>query len=114
MSVAAAMTVSASPAGAQQGQFRLQEATIAGIHAALAAGRLTCTQLTSLYLDRIAAYNMQGPALHAIITVNPKAMEIAVEMDRPRPRRGQRGDRSRVPHAKTRDAMAGAAAAGTW
>src|SRR5207253_6185390 len=63
---------------AQQDPFRFQEATIAGIHAALAAGQLTCTQLTRLYLDRIAAYNMQGPALRAIITVNPKAMEIEI------------------------------------
>jgi amidase len=71
-----------APASAQQNQFRFQEATIASVHAALAAGQLTCTQLTKLYLDRIEAYNMQGPALHAIITVNPKAMEIAAEMDR--------------------------------
>jgi len=82
MSVVAAMSVAASPAGAQQGAFHLQEATIAGIHAAFAAGRLTCTQLVSLYLDRIAAYNLQGPTLRAILTVNPKAMEIAAEMDR--------------------------------
>jgi amidase len=83
MSVAVAMlTVPASPAGAQQGAFRFQEATIAGIHAAFAAGQLTCAQLTRLYLDRIAAYDKQGPALRAIITVNPKAMEIAAEMDR--------------------------------
>jgi amidase len=71
-----------APVSAQQNQFRFQEATIASVHAALAAGRLTCTQLTKLYLDRIEAYNIQGPALHAIITVNPKAMEIAAEMDR--------------------------------
>src|ERR1700675_2202064 len=83
MSVIYAMLTSTpAPASAQQGQFRFQEATIASIHAALAAGQLTCTQLTKLYLDRIAAYNMQGPALHAIITVNPKAMEVAAEMDR--------------------------------
>src|ERR1700688_1715654 len=83
MSVACAiLTLPAPPANAQQGPFRFQEATIASIHAALAAGQLTCTQLTRLYLDRIAAYDMQGPALHAIITVNPKAMEIAAEMDR--------------------------------
>jgi amidase len=82
MSMAAAMSVPVSPAGAQQGPFRFQEATIAGIHAAIAAGRLTCTQLTRFYLDRIAAYDQRGPALQAIITVNPKAMEIAAEMDR--------------------------------
>ena len=76
------LTLPASPIWAQQSTFHLQEATIASIHAALAAGQLTCAQLTRLYLDRIAAYNMQGPALHAIITVNPKAMETAAEMDR--------------------------------
>ncbi|HWO86348.1 MAG TPA: amidase family protein [Stellaceae bacterium] len=82
-SVACAMlTLPAAPASAQESPFRFQEATIAGIDAAFAAGQLTCTQLTKLYLDRIAAYNMQGPSLHAIITVNPKAMDIAAEMDR--------------------------------
>src|ERR1700716_994580 len=78
----AMLSVPGAPASAQQGPFRFQEATIASIHAALAAGQLTCTQLTRLYLDRIAAYNAQGPSLQAIITVNPKAMEIAAEMDR--------------------------------
>jgi amidase len=80
MSLACAML--SVPATAQQGPFRFQEATIAGVHAALAAGQLTCRQLIRLYLDRIAAYDLQGPALHAIITVNPKAMEIAADMDR--------------------------------
>jgi Asp-tRNA(Asn)/Glu-tRNA(Gln) amidotransferase A subunit family amidase len=62
--------------------FHLREATIAGVHDAFAAGQLTCAQLTRLYLDRIEAYNLRGPALHAIITVNPKSMEIAADMDR--------------------------------
>jgi amidase len=71
-------------AAAQQvrNTFHFQEATIGGIHAALAAGDLTCSQLTRLYLDRIEAFNLRGPALRAIITVNPKAMETAAEMDR--------------------------------
>jgi amidase len=76
------LTLPTSSASAQQGTFHFQEATIASIHAALAAGQLTCSQLTRLHLDRIAAYNMQGPELRAIITVNPKAMETATEMDR--------------------------------
>src|ERR1700722_6146813 len=74
--------IAAPPVNAQQGPFRFQEATIGSIHAAFAAGQLNCAQLTKLYLDRIAAYDKQGPALQAIITVNPKAMEIAAEMDR--------------------------------
>jgi Asp-tRNA(Asn)/Glu-tRNA(Gln) amidotransferase A subunit family amidase len=72
-----------SPAHAQQpAPFHLQEATIAGIHSAFAAGRLTCAQLTRAYLDRIDAYNLKGPALRALITVNAKAMDVAAEMDR--------------------------------
>jgi Asp-tRNA(Asn)/Glu-tRNA(Gln) amidotransferase A subunit family amidase len=68
--------------GVAQTPFHLQEATIAGIHRAFGSGQLTCVQLTKLYLDRIEAYNLKGPALHAIITVNPKAMETAAAMDR--------------------------------
>jgi Asp-tRNA(Asn)/Glu-tRNA(Gln) amidotransferase A subunit family amidase len=60
----------------------LQEATVASIHDAFASGQLTCTQLTKLHLDRIDAYDRRGPSLQAIIMVNPRAMEIAAEMDR--------------------------------
>jgi Asp-tRNA(Asn)/Glu-tRNA(Gln) amidotransferase A subunit family amidase len=38
--------------------------------------------LTRLYLDRIEAYNLRGPALRAVITINPKSAETAAEMDR--------------------------------
>src|ERR1700681_4549641 len=70
-------------ARAQQARpFHLQEATIAGIHEAFAAHQVTCTQLARLYLNRIGAYNLRGPSLHAVITVNPKAMERAAELDR--------------------------------
>lgn len=62
--------------------FNLQEATIASVQEAIATRQLTCVQLTRMYLERIAAYDRQGPSLRAIITVNPKAMEQAAEMDR--------------------------------
>ena len=71
----------ASPAAAQA-PFHLEEATIVSIRSAFASGQLTCTRLTRLYLDRIEAYNLKGPSLHAIITVNPRAMEDAAGMDR--------------------------------
>jgi amidase len=82
--ICAILTAMASAAAAQQAAapFHFEEATIAGIHGAFAAGQLTCRQLTLLYLDRIAAYDRNGPALHAIITVNPKALEVAAEKDR--------------------------------
>ncbi len=72
------------PASARaQGQpFHLEEATIASIHAAFASGELSCVRLTTLYLARIEAYNLKGPSLHAIITVNPRALETAAAMDK--------------------------------
>lgn len=79
LSLSFAGLLSAQPARAP---FQLQEATIASIHDAFAAGQLTCTQLVRLYLNRIDAYDRRGPALHAVITVNPKSMETAAEMDR--------------------------------
>ncbi|MDB5756354.1 MAG: gatA [Massilia sp.] len=62
--------------------FVLEEATIAGIHAAFAGNTLTCRGLVQRYLARIEASDRQGPALHSIITVNPDALAIAAEKDR--------------------------------
>ena len=65
-----------------QQEFRPEEATITGTHQALAAGKITCVQLVRGYLNRIEAYDHRGPALNSIITINPKALEQAAEMDR--------------------------------
>jgi Asp-tRNA(Asn)/Glu-tRNA(Gln) amidotransferase A subunit family amidase len=81
-SIALAAFMVASVAAQTTRPFHLEEATIGEIHAAFVAGRLTCTRLTRLYLDRIDAYNLRGVALRAIITVNPAALEVAAEMDR--------------------------------
>ncbi|MBI2073822.1 MAG: amidase [Gemmatimonadetes bacterium] len=62
-------------------QFRVEEATIAEIHQAMTAGRLTARQLVQLYLDRIAAYDKQGPGLNAIVTLNPAALARADSLD---------------------------------
>jgi len=61
--------------------FGVIEATIADIHAAMNAGELTAQDLVQLYLDRIDAYDKDGPALNAIITINPNAMARARELD---------------------------------
>jgi amidase len=49
--------LAATPAGAQRGAFRLEEATIADVHRAIMARQLTASQLVNDYLKRIAAYN---------------------------------------------------------
>ena len=51
--------------------FNIVETTIGDIHAAYKAGTLTARQLVQMYLDRIAAYDKKGPAINAIISLNP-------------------------------------------
>ena len=70
--------------------FELEEATIADITAAFEAGALTCRHLTELYLDRIAAYDDDGPRLNSIITVNPRALDTAAALDAERAANGPR------------------------
>jgi amidase len=62
--------------------FRLEEATIADIEAALRDGSLSCHSLVEQYLRRIEAYDKQGPSLNAIVLVNPRAIAIADDLDR--------------------------------
>ncbi|MBI2149752.1 MAG: amidase [Acidobacteria bacterium] len=62
--------------------FGVEEATIAAIHAAFAAGRVTCVGLVQSYLKRIETYDDKGPVLNAVITINPKTLETAAQMDR--------------------------------
>lgn len=75
-----ALAFSSSRAWAQL--YRVEELSIAGIHAGLESGRFTCRELTAKYLERIEAYDQRGPALNAIVVVNPKALERAEELDR--------------------------------
>src|SRR4051812_44751066 len=59
----------------------LSTATIADLESAMATGALTSEKLTQLYLERIAAYDKQGPTLNAVILMNPKALETAKALD---------------------------------
>lgn len=69
------------PGVAAAQDFVLEEATIAKAHAAMRTGKLTCRELTQAYLDRITAYDDQGPSLNAILVTAPDALEQADAMD---------------------------------
>jgi amidase len=60
----------------------MMELTIASFHASLRRGELTCQELVRFYLERIEAYDRRGPGLHSILTINPRALEIAGALDR--------------------------------
>ncbi len=61
--------------------FQIMETTIDDIHAAFKSGGLTARQLVQGYLDRIAAYDKQGPNINSIITLNDHALEDADRLD---------------------------------
>ena len=69
------------PALACTPSFQVEEATIADIHQAMEGGRVTAEELVRSYLDRIEAYDQQGPYLNSIITVSEHALERARELD---------------------------------
>lgn len=71
----------ASLAARQDRPFVVEETTIAAVHGAFREGRLTCRALVQQYLRRIEAYDRNGPALNAIVTTNPRALEEADALD---------------------------------
>ena len=84
---------------AQGRSFDLLTASIADIHAAVDAGKLTYEGLVGLYLKRIEAYDKQGPKLNAVITVNPRAIEHARALDTERKAKGRRSPLHGIPIA---------------
>src|SRR6202011_6132062 len=61
--------------------FHLLETSIADIHKAMQAGTLTCHDLVQQYLDRISAYDQQGPTLKSMLYINPQSLQQADAMD---------------------------------
>ncbi len=76
------LVVMAGPAAAQE------EPGVTELAAALRAGDVSAEQVTAGYLARIAALDRAGPSLHAVIAVNPQAVEDARALDA---RQGPRG-----------------------
>src|SRR5689334_12893880 len=92
--------VASAPLGGAQGaaaRFEVMETSIDDIHAAMKSGKLTAHQLTQAYLDRIKAYDKQGPTINAIITLNPEALEDADKLDAAYKRSGVVGPLHGIP-----------------
>lgn len=84
-------------ASAQEKAFKLEEATIADIRAAVEAGALSSEKLVDLYLARIAAYDRAGPRFNSIISLNPNAKADAAALDKERTEKGPRGPLHGIP-----------------
>jgi Asp-tRNA(Asn)/Glu-tRNA(Gln) amidotransferase A subunit family amidase len=100
--VSALVALTAASAAAQgtprrPAAFDVTETTIADVHAAMRAGTLTCRALVSAYLRRIEAYDHAGPAINALIVVNPRALDVADSLDRHARRGGMTGPLHCIP-----------------
>jgi amidase len=77
--------------------FDFDEVTVVDLAKRMERGELTSSRLTEAYLQRIEALDGQGPALHAVIEVNPEALDAAAALDVERQAQGPRGPLHGIP-----------------
>jgi Asp-tRNA(Asn)/Glu-tRNA(Gln) amidotransferase A subunit family amidase len=59
----------------------VMETTIGELESAIQSRKVTAHELVQVYLDRIAAYDKQGPAINCVITLNKDALSEADKLD---------------------------------
>jgi amidase len=96
--IAATLLVSAQSAkrSVSRAPFTVVEKSIGDMRTAMEQGRVTSREIVRQYLERIGMYEER---LHAAITVNPKALELADERDRERAQGRIRGPLHGIPIA---------------
>ena len=78
-------------------EFELNESTVDQRQRGMASGRFTARRLVSLYSERIAKIDKSGPAVNAVIEMNPDAASIAAALDEERKSKGVRGSLHGIP-----------------
>jgi amidase len=77
--------------------FELDEITVPELQDGMKSGRFTARSLLEKYLERIDEIDKRGPAVNAIIEMNPDAPAIAERLDRERKAKGPRGPLHGIP-----------------
>jgi amidase len=95
--VAAGTAVALARPAAAAEAFELEEITVGELQEGMRSGRFTARALAEAYLGRIDAIDKRGPAINAIIELNPDALAIAEERDRERKANVVRGPLHGVP-----------------
>ncbi|HEX8890160.1 MAG TPA: amidase family protein, partial [Pyrinomonadaceae bacterium] len=75
----------------------MEEVTIAELQNAMKSGKMSARSIAEKYLARIAKLDKRGPALNAIIELNPDALSIAESLDKERKAKGARGPLHGIP-----------------
>ncbi|MDQ8204689.1 amidase family protein [Pelagicoccus sp. SDUM812003] len=82
-----------------QAQLDLTTADISEIQDAVADGSLTYEDLCERFLERIVAYELNGPSIHSVISINPHWRQEAKALDEERQTSGPRGPLHGIPIA---------------
>jgi amidase len=77
--------------------FELDEITIAELQDGMKSGKFTARSLVEKYMGRIDQIDKRGPAINAIIELNPDALSIADGLDQERKAKGPRGPLHGIP-----------------
>ncbi len=77
--------------------FELDEVTIPELQDGMKSGKFTARSLVEKYSARIAEIDKHGPAVNAIIELNPDAGAIADSLDQERKAKGPRGPLHGIP-----------------
>ena len=84
-------------AAAQTKSFELDEITVDELQRGMQSGRFTARSLAQQYLARMESIDKSGPAVNAVIEINPDALKIADELDGERKTKGARGPMHGIP-----------------
>ena len=76
--------------GAEVKPFELEEITITELQNGMASGKYTARSLVEQYTVRVNEIDKRGPAVNAIIELNPEALSIAETLDQERKAKGPR------------------------
>src|SRR5436853_4376896 len=87
----------ATRAAYQAKPFEFEEATVADLQDTQKSGKHTARSITESYLARIDEMDKHGPAVNAVIELNPEALAIADALDRERKEKGPRGPLHGIP-----------------
>jgi amidase len=87
----------AASAAAEVKPFELDEITITELQDGMKSGKFSARSLVEKYTARINEIDKQGPAVNAVIELNPEAEAIADALDQERKAKGPRGPLHGVP-----------------
>jgi amidase len=85
------------PTASAAKEFDLSEVSITDLQARMQSGKSTARDLCQQYLARIAEINTKGPAINAVIEINPDALALADTLDKERKAGKLRGPMHGIP-----------------